>query len=478
MKKFLTFLVFAIFAITLKGQTWQVVWADEFNGSIGPDWVYDIGTGSGGWGNNELQYYRSQNASVVNNALQIQARLESYGGMAYTSARMKTQGRRSWRYGRVEARIQLPSFTGSWPAFWMLGDNIGSVGWPACGKIDIMEHVNTEGVTYGTIHWDYNGYASYSGSTGVNVTAYHVYRIDWDANSIKWFVDGAQFHEANIANSINGTNEFHNNFFILLNMAIGGNWPGFTIDNNAFPANMRVDWVRVSQQTSTPPPPSGYVSWQSHNFPNRYIRHAWSRGRIDPNVTPAADQNWLMVSGLAGSGVSFQSQNFPNRYLRHRRGEIWLDVYDGSQLFREDATFHQRAGLADGSKVSFESYNYPGRYIRHRNSLLYITTISTTLDRNDATFAQTDPKAGIEYDISISENVKVFPLPADDFINITGLKNDVAILEIFDLTGKRCVSVVNNSSATVLDLSGLNSGMYILRVVTDTFEKSIRITKN
>ncbi|MBN1598767.1 MAG: family 16 glycosylhydrolase [Bacteroidales bacterium] len=267
MKKITILLTFTALGFGAYGQTWQLVWSDEFNGSIGPDWVFEIGNGSGGWGNNELQYYRSQNASIVNNALQIQARNESYGGFAYTSARMKTQGRRSWRYGRIEARIQLPSFTGSWPAFWMLGNNIGSVGWPACGEIDIMEHVNTEGVTHGTIHWDYNGYASYSGSIGVNVTSYHVYSIEWDANEIRWYVDGAMFHVANIANSINGTNEFHNNFFVILNMAIGGNWPGFTIDNGALPANMRVDYVRVYQQGATPPPPpppTGVVTLFQH----------------------------------------------------------------------------------------------------------------------------------------------------------------------------------------------------------------------
>lgn len=261
MKKLFTLILMAFFGLSVNAQTWNLVWADEFNGSIGGDWVFETGTGSGGWGNNELQYYRSQNASIVNNALQIQARRESYGGMAYTSARMKTQGRRSWTYGRVEARIAMPSFQGVWPAFWMLGDNIGSVGWPACGEIDIMEHVNTGNTVHGTIHWDYNGYASYGGSTAPSsaITNYHVYSIEWNSSAIKWFVDGVQFHEANIANSVNGTEEFHRNFFIILNMAIGGNWPGFTIDNNAFPANMLIDYVRVYQLGTTPPPPPSSV---------------------------------------------------------------------------------------------------------------------------------------------------------------------------------------------------------------------------
>ncbi len=244
--------VLMLLACSLNAQNWNLVWSDEFNGSIGPDWVFEIGTGSNGWGNNELQYYRQQNASIENGQLVITARQENFGGMSYTSARMKTQGRKSWKYGRIEARIAMPSFMGVWPAFWMLGDNISTIGWPACGEIDVMEHVNTENATHGTIHWqDHNGnYANYGGSTPTNVTSYHVYAIEWDANSIKWFLDGNQFHEASIAGGVNGTSEFHENFFILLNMAIGGNWPGFNIDNGAFPAKMYVDYVRVYQSGS------------------------------------------------------------------------------------------------------------------------------------------------------------------------------------------------------------------------------------
>lgn len=243
-----------LFSMPVLAQNWQLVWQDEFTNGISADWVFETGTGSGGWGNNELQYYRRENATVSNGQLVITARREAFGGMQYTSARMKTQGRKSWKYGRIEARIAMPSFQGVWPAFWMLGDNITSVGWPACGEIDVMEHVNTGGTVHGTIHWqDHNGnYANYGGNTSTSITSFHVYAIEWNATSIKWFVDGVQYHEVNIANGINGTSEFHNNFFILLNMAIGGNWPGFTIDNNAFPASMYVDYVRVYQNVSSP----------------------------------------------------------------------------------------------------------------------------------------------------------------------------------------------------------------------------------
>lgn len=235
---------------------YSLVWSDEFDGTSlnTSNWTYEIGTGSSGWGNNELEYYtnRPENISVSNGELRITARRENYNGSSYTSARIKTQGLRSFKYGRIEARIKLPKGQGLWPAFWMLGSNFTSVGWPNCGEIDIMEHVNNENNVHGTIHWDVNGYASYgTASHSVDVSQYHVYSIEWDEQSIKWFVDGVQYLEANIANNINGTDEFHKNFFLLLNLAVGGNWPGSPNSSTPFPSTMAVDYVRVYQKTSS-----------------------------------------------------------------------------------------------------------------------------------------------------------------------------------------------------------------------------------
>ncbi|MFG6468458.1 carbohydrate-binding protein [Roseateles sp. BYS87W] len=232
-------------AALAQAQSWQLIWSDEFNGSIGPNWVFE--TGAGGWGNNEQQYYRRENATIENNALVITAKRESFGGMAYTSARMKTQGLKTFKFGRMEARMKLPSFMGAWPAFWMLGANLPQVGWPASGEIDVMEHINDENKVYGTIHWqDNNGqYASYGGNIATSVTDWHVYAVEWDPSAIRWYVDGTKYHEVNIANGINGTDEFQKDFFLLLNFAVGGNWPGFNINAAALPAKMYVDYVRV-----------------------------------------------------------------------------------------------------------------------------------------------------------------------------------------------------------------------------------------
>lgn len=236
--------------------TWNLVWSDEFNGTSlnTSNWVAETGTGSGGWGNNELQYYtnRSQNLQVTGGNLVITALKENYGGMQYTSARIKTQGLKSFTYGKIEARIKLPSGQGLWPAFWMLGDNISSVGWPRSGEIDIMERINYESNVHGTVHWDANGYASFGRASGaLDFSQYHVYSIEWDANYIRWFVDGVQFNEILIQNGTGNTEEFQKPFFILLNMAVGGNWPGSPNGSTPFPSQMLVDYVRVYQQSNS-----------------------------------------------------------------------------------------------------------------------------------------------------------------------------------------------------------------------------------
>lgn len=231
-------------------QNWQLVWNDEFNALVGPDWSFE--TGGGGWGNNEQEYYRPQNATIANfggqTCLAITAKNESIGGYNYTSARMKTQGHRSWRYGKIVASICLPNFQGQWPAFWMLGDNIGSVGWPQCGELDIMEQINTAQTVYGSTHWYSGGQADWTSSANTSINNFHEYSVTWDPNYIKWYIDGNQYSQFYIGGNAGGTACFNqNNFFILLNMAVGGQWPGYSINNAALPASMYVDWISVYQ---------------------------------------------------------------------------------------------------------------------------------------------------------------------------------------------------------------------------------------
>ena len=236
------------------------LWHDEFNGdNIDTDkWTFEIGTGASGWGNNEWEYYtdRKENAYIKDGILHIRANKEDYEGSKYTSARMITKGKFSFTYGIVEARIALPVGKGIWPAFWLLGQNIDAVSWPACGEIDIIETVNSENIVYGTNHWA-NGseYATYGNNTGnyrnqkfeLDVTQFHNYKFTWDEKYIRMFVDDFMYHEILIENNTGDTEEFHKPFFFILNVAVAGNWPGFEVDDAQFPNEMLVDYIRVSQ---------------------------------------------------------------------------------------------------------------------------------------------------------------------------------------------------------------------------------------
>ena len=239
-----------------------LIWSDEFNqpdGSLPDSAKWSFQVGGGGWGNNELEYYtnRLKNAHISNNDLVITALKENYTGpdgitRNYTSARLMTLYKFSQMYGRFEARIKIPYGQGLWPTFWMLGDNIDKVGWPACGEIDIMENIGKEPSTvHGTIHGP--GYqrpgigAAFTLANNQNFSAnYHVFSIDWYPNSVKFYVD-SKLYETRTPNDLPPRAKwvFDHPFYILLNVAVGGNWPGSPDATTIFPQTMLVDYVRV-----------------------------------------------------------------------------------------------------------------------------------------------------------------------------------------------------------------------------------------
>lgn len=231
---------------------WHLVWRDEFDTAIGPDWSFDIGTGTNGWGNRELQFYtaRPENARVENGLLVIEARKEAYSSSNYTSARLKTEGRAAFRFGRIEARVQIPRGQGLWPAFWVLGEDLRSAGWPRCGEIDIIENIGREpGRVHATVHGP-----GYSGGQGVGgffdlpsgafADGFHVFAVDWDASGMRFSVDGTVYTSVT-RTDVPGAWVFDHPFFLLLNLAVGGNWPGAPGADTLFPARMKVDYVRV-----------------------------------------------------------------------------------------------------------------------------------------------------------------------------------------------------------------------------------------
>ena len=243
---------------------YKLVWSDEFSGPDGssPDsskWTYDIG--GNGWGNNELEYYtnRTQNAQIKGGNLVITAQQEAYTGADgvtrnYTSARLKTQGLFSQAYGRFEARIKIPAGQGMWPAFWMLGNDITSVGWPKCGEIDIMENIGKEpGTVHGSLHGPSTSAptsdlsALFSLPAGHNFGSdFHLYAVEWEPGTIRFYVDTNLY--ATFTSSqwpAGGAWVFDHPFFILLNVAVGGSWPGSPDSTTVFPQQMLVDYVRV-----------------------------------------------------------------------------------------------------------------------------------------------------------------------------------------------------------------------------------------
>jgi len=232
-----------------------LVWKDEFNGTSlsTTDWTFETGTGTSGWGNNELEYYRSENTTVKDGYLIITAKKESFSGSNYTSSRIVTRDKQSFKYGRIDIRAVLPKGKGIWPALWMLGNNIGDVGWPKCGEIDIMELVGGTGgdnTVHSTMHWDNAGtHAQYGLSStlpsGTYNDEFHVFSIVWTSSSIETYVDDKKYFTIDTTPA--ELSEFQQKFFLIFNVAVGGNWPGSPDANTTFPQRMIVDYVRVFQ---------------------------------------------------------------------------------------------------------------------------------------------------------------------------------------------------------------------------------------
>jgi beta-glucanase (GH16 family) len=248
---------------------WTLTWSDEFNGPDGSavdatKWKHDVG--GTGWGNSELEYYTdgTQNAVVQGGNLVITATTDgasqyqcSYGTCKYASARLLTQGLFSQQYGRFEARAQMPTGKGLWPAIWALGDNISTVSWPACGEIDFMETIGTDIMNnHGSLHMpsSYGPSGTYKLPNGASYAdAFHTFAFEWEPGTIRFYVDDTLYETQTSAVPKGDTWEFDHPFFLLINVAVGGQWPGSPDATTTFPQTLKVDWVRVYQKDGTEP---------------------------------------------------------------------------------------------------------------------------------------------------------------------------------------------------------------------------------
>lgn len=298
---------------------WQLVWEDEFEGSQlnSDNWSAQTGTGTAyglpaGWGNNELQYYTnsSDNIVVSNGTLKIIAREQNFGGRNYTSARIRTLNKQEFLYGRIEARLKLPSTPGAWPAFWMLPTDSPYGTWASSGEIDVMESVNYADRIYGTLHygnnWPNNQATGPRLEDGTDFSQdFHTYRIDWDPETITWYVDDVMFGSRSntqwfsSAAPSNPLAPFDTPYHLLLNVAVGGNFPGNPNGASNFPQTMEVDYVRAFQRTQLP-------------FPG------------DPHTIPGTIQ--AEDFDLGGQGLSYNDCDQTNNGGAYRESGVDIEV--------------------------------------------------------------------------------------------------------------------------------------------------------
>ncbi|NND54442.1 MAG: family 16 glycosylhydrolase [Gammaproteobacteria bacterium] len=321
-------LVFAgpVFAQCVYITNCSLVWSDEFDGTSVDQtkWEFMIGNGGSygipGWGNNELQYYRQQNATVANGELTITAKQETFAGYQYTSARLRTLNKGDFKYGRMEMRAKLPTGQGMWPAFWMLPTNSPYGGWAASGEIDIMEMIGSQPDTiHGTIHyggeWPGNQYSGSSTNVAPGTgTDWHTYAIEWQDGIIRWFVDGQLYSTRTSWYSTNGSYPapFDVDFHMLLNLAVGGDWPGNPNGSTSFPQEYVIDYVRVYQEGGAPASSNILFDDMEHGNPagNGWFTYQGTEGAggiganfadVPPNDGGSASM-WAIWNSLGNAG--------------------------------------------------------------------------------------------------------------------------------------------------------------------------------
>lgn len=312
-------LALAVAGSSAVAANYELVWADEFDGASLDltKWSYMIGDGCDinlcGWGNNERQYYKEGNVTVANGVLTIEAREERTKGSAYSSGRIRSLGKGDFTFGRIEARMKLPGTQGIWPAFWMLPSEEQYGVWAASGEIDIMEAVNLGGAggntVHGTLHyggsWPNNVYTGMGFEPSTSVTEnFHEYAVEWEPGEIRWYVDGALYQTQNDWYTENGAfpAPFDQDFHILLNVAVGGEWPGDPDTTTLLPQQMVVDYVRVYQDPDQTPPPATEAVAVMVSSIDASTRRVKGKEAGDVRVTVLDDQG-APVSGAVVSGT-------------------------------------------------------------------------------------------------------------------------------------------------------------------------------
>lgn len=491
------------------GTDYTLVWADEFSEDGAPcheNWDYDLG--GGGWGNGEVQIYTNStdNASISGGTLKITADKD---GTTYNSARIKTQNKFDFTYGKVEVRAKLPASQGTWPAIWMLGSNFPSVGWPHCGEIDIMEQTGSnKNEVLGTTHWFNtagNNNASFGQTTAITnaSTEFHTYELEWSPQDIRIFLDGVQYYIITNDNNL----PFHADFFIILNVAMGGTLGG-TIDPAFTQDTMEVDYVRVYQKQETPAEPTAAAPTPGHNSANVISMFSdaytdvpvdtwntnWSNATFEDvmiagnatkkytslgfngietvNPGPALD-----VSGMTYLHMDIWTPNITN--FKVKLVDFLGDGFEGGNGDTEaELTFASPAQgewvslhipLSDFTNAGMTALTDVSQYI------ISCDPFGTGTVFIDNVYFTTEAALSTEqFDLS---DVRLFPNPSKGQWTLQSPNQNITKVELFDLNGKKVLSLNINSHEVDINATHLNSGLYIARIQTDKGTGSIKLMK-
>lgn len=446
MRKHLLYIFFIFLVFAVQAQKNVLLWSDEFNGSTinSTYWGFDIGNGNNGWGNQELQYYtsRTENAKVSNGNLIITAKKENYSGYSYTSARLVTRSKISWKYGRIEVRANIPAGRGIWPAIWMLPDqwNYGDGGWPDNGEIDIMEYVGfNPGVIYGSLH-NHTNYGGNSITQTISISgvedSFHVFALEWSEEKIDLYVDDSKYFTYYNPNTGWENWPFNKEFYLILNIAVGGTWGGQQgVDDSIFPQTFEIDYIRVYGSQST----------DSVSIEKAWVDTKRREINLDFNESMSPPQN---------ENTSFSV--LMNNVNANVIDSIYLDVTENKRI-----------------KIAVKDSIRPEDIVSLSYSPGNIQTVSGKILQAFEGLLVDNTVVGFFNFPSDDNTIMAFPNPFSDYVSVTS-KAKINSITAYDINGKKIY--FNNqtfpSNAITINSSDWPQGNIFIEIVGEKGQKS------
>ncbi len=486
--------------VTPSSFTYELVWADEFSDNGAPcvaNWGYDLG--GGGWGNGEVQTYTNNSNNVIVEGGLLKIKAKKNGG-SYTSARIKSQGKFKFKYGKADVRAKLPVAQGTWPAIWMLGSNFPTVGWPHSGEIDIMEQTGgNKNEILGTLHWYNtagNSNANYGQTTSITNASsqFHIYSLEWTPDTVKIFLDGVQFFVLNNNEDL----PFNADFFMILNVAMGGTLGG-AIDPAFTEDSMEIDYVRVYQRmepsngpAEAAPTPTENASNVISIFSDAYtditgvdLNPDWNQTTTTTEVSIAGN-NTLKYANLNYQGTDFAGNVQDVSGMTHLHFDYWTGNATSLRFFLVNASTGEAGekfydivterGIMIGSWVSL---NIPLTHFTNQEFSL-ADVMQFKVDGNGTVFLDNmyfvnNPSLSTD-EFTVSD-VKILSNPTKRNWVIKTSHLEINSIAVFDLVGKKVLSLTPRSSDVTIDASHLKAGLYIAKIQTTNGIGSLKLIK-